>query len=36
MTRQVIQAWSEVTGMGIERATRLFYRNTMRFYSLPE
>ncbi|MBY0206447.1 MULTISPECIES: TatD family hydrolase [Paenibacillus] len=36
MTRQVIQAWSEVTGMGIERATRLFYRNTKRFYRLPE
>lgn len=36
MTRQVIQAWSEITGMGTERATRLFYRNTKRFYRLPE
>ncbi|WP_434748306.1 TatD family hydrolase [Paenibacillus amylolyticus] len=34
MTRQVIQAWSEITGMGTERATRLFYRNTKRFYHL--
>ena len=24
MTREVIQAWSEITGMGIERAARLF------------
>ncbi|MGQ8873758.1 TatD family hydrolase [Paenibacillus sp. TSA_86.1] len=36
MTRQVIQAWSEITGMGTERATRLFYRNTKRFYHLPD
>ncbi|WP_427180794.1 TatD family hydrolase [Paenibacillus sp. TC-CSREp1] len=36
MTRQVIQAWSEITGMGTERAARLFYRNTKRFYRLPE
>ena len=36
MTRQVIQAWSEITGMGTERATRLFHQNTKRFYRLPE
>ncbi|WP_440115694.1 TatD family hydrolase [Paenibacillus sp. QZ-Y1] len=35
MTRQVIQSWSEVTGMGTERAARLFYQNTKRFYRLP-
>ena len=35
MTRQVIQAWSELTGMGTERAARLFYQNTKRFYRLP-
>nr|WP_301291478.1 TatD family hydrolase [Paenibacillus xylanexedens] len=34
MTRQVIQAWSEITGMGTERAARLFYQNTKRFYGL--
>ncbi|MGF9700229.1 TatD family hydrolase [Paenibacillus sp. MABNR03] len=35
MTRQVIQAWSEITGMGSEQAARLFYQNTKRFYRLP-
>ncbi|KQY79558.1 DNAase [Paenibacillus sp. Root52] len=35
MTRQVIQSWCEVMGMGTERAARLFYQNAKRFYGLP-